>query len=135
MLFNLLKVAGMVTFSHLISSPFSYTLVSRLKDNNLRWLFWKFDSPNELIFWAGLTIQPVYLLSGLFLFKAHWFGASVFHVAYISVIANIIAANVTTVIFMYLRVGETPNRYEWMALFFAMLAGLCVMISAYSHRI
>lgn len=134
MIVDLIKVGLMVTLSHLISSPFSYTLISRLKMNDLRWLVWKFDSPDELVFWASLTIQPVYLLSGFILFKAHWFGASVFHAAYISVIANLIAMNVTTIIFMYLKVGETPNKYEWMALFFALLAGFCIVLSAYSHR-
>ena len=128
-----LKIAFMVTLSHLLTSPFTFTLVNRLTSHDYRWLRWHFNSPNDLIFWALVTIQPIYFVGGITVFRAHWFGISTFQSAYISVIANIIAMNITTTLFMYLKVGEVPNKYGWMALFFALLAGLCNVLSA-SHR-
>lgn len=127
---NLLKIALMVTLSHLLTSPFTYTLVSRLTTQDYRWLKWHFDSADDLIFWGLVTIQPLYFIGGLIVFKVYWFSISTFQSAYIAIIANIIAMNITTVLFMYLRVGEIPNRYGWMALFFALLAGLCNVFAA-----
>jgi len=127
---SLLRIALMVTLSHLLTSPFTYTLVSRLTTQDYRWLKWHFNSADDLIFWSLVTIQPLYFVGGLIVFKTYGFSIHTFQSAYVAIIANIIAVNITTVLFMYLKVGEIPNKYGWMALFFALLAGLFNVFAA-----
>lgn len=85
--------------------------------------------------WYGFTLAawcfniPYYIMATFFVGYAYKTSVVNYGVLYSAFVIGHITSVFTTMIFMYIQVGEVPNRNEWIALILTLMASLVLVSS------
>ncbi len=128
---QLLPIYGVLLLAQLIFSWFNYTfLFSKIKTGVYQIqipfteVLFTFSSWSEFTAVAWLFNAPAYLVGTILVALSIKLSVDDFGVAYVWVIASQVVAIVTTIFFMWYKMGELPNRNGWIALMFVLLASI-----------
>ena len=121
---QLLPIYGVLLVAHLIFSWFNYTfLFSRIKSGVYHApLFGDFTSWWKFVVAVWIFGAPAYVLGTILMVWSVKLSLTNFGIMYTSVVVAQIVTILTTIFFMWYKMGELPNRNGWIALILILLA-------------
>lgn len=137
-----LNLTGILFLAH-FTSIFTYTIIRKLKEESytipllgirvkpyiIPYFNYQLETWFMTIFWNMLLLMPIYCAGGIITFIAHRYGLVHFNNrAYVSVLTNMLVLHVTTILSMWLIVGERPNKNDMIALILLAGAGFFIIM-------